>query len=69
LGVRSAPSNVRFWHLADIDFATADREAVTAAVRGTSGEPAPEPPPNFNTMSDAELQSYTREEFGFDSLK
>jgi hypothetical protein len=45
--------------------ATADRLAVTAAMRGASAKVSPEPPPNFGQMSDQELQRYTRENFGF----
>jgi hypothetical protein len=45
--------------------ATADHDAVAAAVRGASGKAQPEPPPNFGNMSDAELRKYTKENFGF----
>jgi hypothetical protein len=45
--------------------ATADHDAVAAAVRGRSGTAPAEPPPNFGAMSDADLRKYTREHFGF----
>jgi hypothetical protein len=45
--------------------ATAEHDAVAAAVRGQSGKAQPEPPPNFGNMSDKELSKYTREHFGF----
>jgi hypothetical protein len=45
--------------------ATADHDAVVAAVRGASAKVAAEPPPNFGNMSDSELRKYTREHFGF----
>jgi hypothetical protein len=46
-------------------YATADHDAVAAAVRGRSGTAPAEPPPNFGAMSDADLRRYTREHFGF----
>jgi hypothetical protein len=45
--------------------ATADHDAVAAAVRGASGKASPEPPPNFGNMTDAELRRYTKTNFGF----
>jgi hypothetical protein len=45
--------------------ATADHDAVAAAVRGASGKAQPEPPPNFGNMSDKQLARYTKEHFGF----
>jgi hypothetical protein len=48
----------------DLD-ATADHDAVAAAVRGSSGKASPEPPPNFGAMSDAELRRFTKQNYGF----
>jgi hypothetical protein len=45
--------------------ATAEHDAVAAAVRGSSGKASPEPPPNFGNMSDAELRRYTKQNYGF----
>jgi hypothetical protein len=40
---------------------------VAAAVRGASTTKMPQdPPPNFGSMTDAELRRYTREHFGFE---
>ncbi len=43
--------------------ATADKEAVAAAVRGASTKVAAEPAPDFSKMSDAELQKWKMENF------
>jgi DNA repair exonuclease SbcCD ATPase subunit len=45
--------------------ASADHDAVAAAVRGASGKASPDPPPNFGNMTDAQLRKYTKENFGF----
>jgi hypothetical protein len=45
--------------------ATAEHDAVAAAVRGASGKASPEPPPNFGAMSDAELRRFTKQNYGF----
>jgi hypothetical protein len=45
--------------------ATADHDAVAAAVRGSSAKASPEPPPNFGNMSDRQLREYTKTNFGF----
>jgi hypothetical protein len=45
--------------------ATADHDAVAAAVRGSSAKASPEPPPNFGNMSDKQLREYTKTNFGF----
>jgi hypothetical protein len=45
-------------------------QAVNQALHGGGGTPPARPAlPNMNNMSDAEFQTFTREEFGFDSLK
>lgn len=46
--------------------ATADREAVAAAVRGASTKAPAAPPPKLGTMSDAKLRQHISEEYGFD---
>lgn len=45
--------------------ATADRNAVAAAVRGASTKATAEPAPSLGKMSDAELRKYTMDNFGF----
>jgi hypothetical protein len=45
--------------------ATAEHDAVRAAVLGASGKAQPEPPPNFGQMSDRQLREYTKTNFGF----
>jgi hypothetical protein len=45
--------------------ATADHDAVAAAVRGSSAKASPEPPPNFGNMSDKELARFTKQNYGF----
>jgi hypothetical protein len=45
--------------------ATADHDAVAAAVRGSSGKASPEPPPNFGNMTDKELARFTKQNYGF----
>jgi hypothetical protein len=47
------------------EVATADHDAVAAAVRGSSAKASPEPPPNFGNMSDKQLREYTKTNFGF----
>jgi hypothetical protein len=47
------------------EVATADHDAVAAAVRGSSAKASPEPPPNFGQMSDRQLREYTKTNFGF----
>lgn len=44
--------------------ATADKEAVAAAVRGASNKAPVEPAPNLGSMSDAQLQKYKEQLFG-----
>jgi hypothetical protein len=46
--------------------ATADRNAVAAAVRGASGRAPPEPKPNYGRLSDAEFRREVREKYGYD---
>ena len=46
--------------------ATADREAVAQAVRGTSTKPATEPPPKLGGKSNAEFRKHVIDEYGFD---
>jgi len=47
--------------------ATEDREAVAAAVRGSSTNRAPESaPPDFSRMGSAEYRNAVREKYGFD---
>lgn len=48
------------------DTATADREAVAAAMRGASTKVAAEPAPKFGHMSNAEYRKSIREQYGFD---
>ena len=45
---------------------SADYFAVAQAVRGASGKPALEPPPEFARMSDRELAKYSQ--FGFRAI-
>jgi hypothetical protein len=45
--------------------ATAEHDAVVAAVKGASGKAQPEPPPNFGQMSDKEFNRWTRTNLGF----
>jgi hypothetical protein len=46
--------------------ATADRQLVTAAVRGaTTSERPSAPPTNYKKMSDAEFRQHVRDEYGF----
>lgn len=53
-------------HLRKVDSeATADRDAVAAAVRGASTKVAAEPAPRLGEMSDNELRNYTYKNFGF----
>jgi hypothetical protein len=43
----------------------ADRDAVSAAVRGASKPTPPPAPPNFSKMTDSELREYTERNFGY----
>jgi hypothetical protein len=43
--------------------ATADRLAVVAAMKGASGKPAPERPPDLTRMTDGEFKRYTEQFF------
>jgi hypothetical protein len=45
--------------------ATADHDAVAAAVKGAAGKAQPEPAPNFGKMSDKEFHRWTRNNLGF----
>jgi len=54
-------------HLPD-PIATADRDAVVAAMRGASGPVGPEPAPAFGHMTDKELNAYSRRQFGFEAI-
>jgi hypothetical protein len=45
--------------------ATADRNAVAAAVRDGGGKVTADPPPNLGAMTNNELREYTRKNFGF----
>jgi hypothetical protein len=48
----------------DVD-ATEGRLAVVAAMKGASGKPSAEPPPNFSQMSDGEFSRTTKQLYGF----
>jgi hypothetical protein len=54
----------RAFHQID-EQATAEHDAVVAAVRGASAKASPEPPPNFGQMSDKEFHRWTRNNLGF----
>lgn len=45
-----------------------DREAVTAAVRGSGGPPPPPPAPSYNSKSDLEFADTVERNFGFRPL-
>jgi flagellar hook protein FlgE len=46
--------------------ATADRNAVTAAIRAASGPAQREPPPNYSRQTNAEYRAQILQEFGYD---
>jgi hypothetical protein len=45
---------------------TADRNAVTAAIRAASGPAQREPPPNYSRQTNAEYRAQILQEFGYD---
>jgi hypothetical protein len=45
--------------------ATADRMAVSAAMRSASAPVTADPPPKLGSLTDNELREYTRKNFGF----
>ena len=47
--------------------ATADRNAVAAAMKGYSGSPPPEQPVNLGNLSNAEFNQLIREKYGINS--
>jgi hypothetical protein len=46
--------------------ATADRNAVTAAIRAASGPAQREPPPNYSRQTNAEYRQQILQQFGYD---
>jgi hypothetical protein len=48
--------------------ATADREAVTHAMRGASAKVGHEPPPNLGRMTDGEYRKWVQDNFGYTPL-